>query len=59
MTIYHRKQGMHMDGCLVLGSVANLPKIGKKENIGVIVFTTLNIPQSIKEYIDNLNGTPF
>jgi len=48
------KHGMLLNGCLVLGCVADLPKIVKKEKIGVIVFTTLNIPQDIKEYADNL-----
>jgi diguanylate cyclase (GGDEF)-like protein len=50
------KYGMFLNGCMVLGKVADLPAIVRKEKIGVIVFTTLKIPKSIKDYVDKLKA---
>jgi len=53
------KHGMLLNGCMVLGSTSDIPRIVKKENIGVIVFTTVNIPREIKEYAENLRSNSF
>jgi diguanylate cyclase (GGDEF)-like protein len=45
------EHGMRIDGCLVLGSLAELPELVKKKEIGVIVFTIPHIPTNIKEFV--------
>jgi lipopolysaccharide/colanic/teichoic acid biosynthesis glycosyltransferase/GGDEF domain-containing protein len=48
------KYGVSLNGCLVLGSVADIQAIVKKERVDVIVFTTKNIPKKIKDYANNI-----
>lgn len=47
------KYGMQLEGCTVLGRIADIPQLVEKENISVIVLTHSNIPSKIKEYIAN------
>jgi lipopolysaccharide/colanic/teichoic acid biosynthesis glycosyltransferase/GGDEF domain-containing protein len=49
-----KKYGVLLNGCLVLGSIADIPYVVQRERIDVIIFTTLNIPKKMKDYIDNL-----
>jgi lipopolysaccharide/colanic/teichoic acid biosynthesis glycosyltransferase len=53
------KQGMILNGCSVLGQVSDLPKIVEKQKISVIVFTTMNVPKEIKEYVAELKLKSF
>lgn len=49
--------GMRLEGCLVLGRLADIPSLVEKEKIEVIVFTTSKIPAEIKRYTRNLVKT--
>lgn len=44
------KQGMLIEGCKVLGKIADIPNIVEKEGIGLIVFTSSKVPAYIKKY---------
>ena len=44
------KQGMLIEGCEVLGKIADIPGIIEKKNIGLIVFTSSKVPANIRKY---------
>ena len=44
------KQGMLIEGCEVLGKIADIPEIIEKNNIGLVVFTSTKVPSNIKKY---------
>jgi diguanylate cyclase (GGDEF)-like protein len=50
-------QGMRLDGCMVLGRTADLPDLVKKYDVGVILFTTAQIANDIKDYVFQLCQT--
>ncbi|HZK62446.1 MAG TPA: diguanylate cyclase, partial [Anaerovoracaceae bacterium] len=45
-----KKQGMLIEGCEVLGKIADIPEIIEKKNIGLIVFTSTKVPANIRKY---------
>lgn len=45
------KYGMQLEGCTVLGRIADIPQLVEKQNISVIVLTHSNIPPKIKQYL--------
>ena len=46
--------GMRVDGCRVLGRIADLPALVKKYDVGMILFTSADIVPEIKENVLNL-----
>lgn len=48
------QHGMRLDGCLVLGRIADLPDLVQKYDVGIILFSNPDIPQEIKNFTFNL-----
>ena len=46
--------GMRMNDCLVLGRIADIPDLVDQFDIGVILFTKIDVATEIKDYISNL-----
>ena len=49
-----KKQGMLIEGCEVLGKIADIPEIIEKKNIGLIVYTSTKVPPNIRKYTIDL-----
>jgi FlaA1/EpsC-like NDP-sugar epimerase len=43
------KQGMRIDGCLVLGNTSDLPTLVRKHDVGVILFAITNLSPEARQ----------
>ena len=48
------QMGMKMNDCAVLGRTADIPALVEKFDVGVIIVTTLEVPEEVKEQIISL-----
>ena len=48
-----QKHGMMVDECKVLGGIGDLPQLVEQYQVGLVLFTILNVSPKLKEYIVN------